>query len=144
SARWAPRWDERTIINGGLTDQGDAFVQDNPVAQSIDQALTGVPGAGVIDLAKSAAAASNIIPGWSQHGGGGDGRVDTSTSEAPNLYLEVGKLTGGTKATGSRTHNHVYVPSASLSTGLFLVFDRQVANTPANGEVLPANDEVLR
>ena len=134
AGRWKPEWVPLEITNGNLSAPGDVIPFTNSVLGLLGQTLGSFPWAGEIDLLKGAP--SNIVPGWSDHEGGGLGRVITSLAEAPNLYLELGKLSdvAGTSAP-SRTHNAVYVPAQTLYQHLFLVFDLQVKSAAA-GEVL--------
>ena len=90
-----PDWTWQTAIhNGAFEHAGDAF-----------DALAGL-------------ASDNLIPGWSHHGGGGDGRVQT---EGGNYFLEL------TESGRSRTHNAFYLSSEAA----ILQFDLRVPSVSA-------------
>jgi hypothetical protein len=78
--RWAPNWDPTEFVNGDF---------EHPANNFRIGAVIPVP----IRM-------SNIEPGWSHHGGGGKGRVD-SIGQNEFLELESGNA--------SRTHNRIYV-----------------------------------
>jgi hypothetical protein len=74
NAHWAPQWNPYTVANGDF---------ETPARWNL---------------------VSDIQPGWSDHGGGGDGDVDRSGG---NHYLA---LSSGDE---TRTHNVFYVPAAA-------------------------------
>jgi Ca2+-binding RTX toxin-like protein len=78
--RWKPKWNPLTIVNGDFEDAGDKY------STLIDQAL-----------------ASNIVPGWSHHGGGGDAEV-VKLDQGNNFVLQLDS------EGAARTHNQLYVP----------------------------------
>ena len=100
---WAPQWEPfgplhrgNNIFNGDFDKPGDIHNRSN--------------------------FSSNIIPGWSDHGGGGSGAIGTAGS---SYFL---KLSGGHE---SRTHNWMVIPPDAT----FMSFASR-APRMANGEML--------
>ena len=97
NASYDPLWNSYSIENGDFTSPGDEI-----------QRLVG-------------SSASNIVPGWSHHGGSGDARV---REVAGARFLEL-------NSTGrSRTHNAFYIPQGAAS----LSFDMNVTTTSADDQ----------
>ena len=133
AGRWQPLWDEApTIANGAVTDLGDTFPLANPVADAISGPLSTLVGAGAVDLVKSTS--TNLVPGWSDHGGGGTGKVASDDFGIFNSFLEIGgPVTSPATTPASRTHNDVLVPSIADVGHLFLAFDLQVLQAAPGG-----------
>lgn len=73
--RWAPEWNALSIINGDFEHPGEVGI------------FTGT---------------STIVPGWTHHGGGGDGNIKSNGAGGHFLELDFGS--------DSRTHNWLYIP----------------------------------
>ncbi len=85
------------IVNGDFQFTGDEFSPAPVLPQPWSQWLGGY-------------LATNLVPGWSDHGGGGTGHVIVDPSSSNNYVLQL-------NANGAqRTHNLFYIPDNS---GLF-------------------------
>ena len=108
--RWAPVWDRLEIANGDFQHAGD---RHTPAPEFTSP----------FDVWWGQVLATDLVPGWSDHGGGGRGRV---TQEGGGEYvLELGD------SHPSRTHNLLYVPLEAAA----LEFDWRLVK-PSDGERL--------
>jgi hypothetical protein len=98
-ARWTPQWKSDQMPNGGLSYGGD----ENDGQSGLD---------------------SNLVPGWSHHGGGGPAHV---VSHDTGFAIE---LTPGAR---HRTSNRFYVPP-----GIGKVQFSYEVVTPTQGQTIPA------
>ena len=158
-------WDPLSIANGDFQGPGD---ENSPVPTVPDVTLSNLPGplAKQLQSILDALAKKNLVPGWSDHGGGGAGHVvDGSDGQvSPTDYaLELigpygSKIPGfinflkdfasgfvagsfaGNISEARRVHNNVYVPT---NAG-FVEFDLQTfATTSADRFVVMLGDRVL-
>ncbi len=120
-SRWAPQWDPHEIVNGDFQDPGDGH---SPAP------LFGAP----FDTWLGKLVATNLVPGWSDHGGGGGAHVRVDSSSPQNFVLELGP------DGPSRTHNTLYVPEEAGG----LRFDwRRLTSDPDDRLVVRLGDEVV-
>ena len=68
---WEPEWQPLSIVNGGFEAAGDENVTVPDFASDL-----------VLDVA------SNIVPGWSHHGGGGFAHVGEKPDEIASAVLD--------------------------------------------------------
>jgi hypothetical protein len=133
---WPPAWSPFEITNGDFTAPGDEHSGVPDGQDALVQALSAgssavsdfvtigpITGLGPLDE-------TNIVPGWSHHGGGGgEAHVRAAVGPLTNYDLELSAAAHPSAA--ARTHSPVVIPAGAR----FLTFDVQVA-TPAGGERL--------
>ncbi|MFO0947000.1 MAG: hypothetical protein U1D30_13825 [Planctomycetota bacterium] len=93
-ARWQPQWNALSIANGNFSYPGEA---------------TDLIHVGHV-----------MVPGWSHHGGGGEGEIVGNSSDGYHLLLSDDGI--------SRTHNLVYVPYSAK----YLTFKAKRAEADSN------------
>ena len=106
--QWNPSpGDLESLDNGDFQDPGDEFSAAPAYPSPLNTLVTPVE-------------ADNLVPGWSDQGGGGEGRV--ATDDGSNYYLVL-------DANGvSRTHNAHYIPVSAAE----LQFDLQPISVSSN------------
>jgi OmpA family len=112
--RWEPQFNPLVLTNGNFEAASTALLPGN--------------------------AGGSVEPGWSYHGGRGDGRFfrpALGTLSGATVYLELGVYGGGT--TTSRTHNQFYLSNAPGAEAAYLVFDLQTFNTHATNSTALAS-----
>lgn len=98
AGRWLPQWSSLTVTNGHF-----------------ENAAINVPFV------------TNSEPGWTHHGGGGNGFVD---GDLTNHYLALNS------GNSSRTHNRFFIPADATH----IVFEYQVDSSSAGDELLVSLD----